>query len=157
MRNRQSNNRSGWIVLVVAALVAAAAAAAGAQENDVAELIEKGRSSYLDLCASCHGTDAQGNGIIAPYLKTSPTDLTGIAARNQGSFPFDDVYDIVDGREIPGHGTRSMPVWGPAFLGMDAEADKRVVKEKIVELVYFLKSIQPAMPILPVKLGGASE
>jgi hypothetical protein len=31
-------------------------------------------------------------------------------------FPFDRVYQVIDGREqIKAHGTRDMPVWGQAF------------------------------------------
>ena len=35
-------------------------------------------------CASCHGTDAKGDGPMAKSLKVKPADLTRIAARNGG-------------------------------------------------------------------------
>jgi len=157
MRNPRSQNRTGWIALALLLAIASTAAVVSAQEAGVDQLVEKGRVSYLAHCASCHGNDARGSGIIAPYLKIHPSDLTQIASRNQGAFPFDLVFDIVEGREIPGHGTRAMPVWGPAFTGLDPEANKTSVKEQVAELVYFLKSIQPVLPVAPVKMGGADH
>ena len=128
------------VALVVLALAPVAVSAQEA-EGDVASLIERGKASYTAHCAACHGTDGAGNGMVAEYLTVKPTDLTALSSAG-AEFPFDGVYDIVDGRAVPGHGTREMPVWGPAFKGMDEGADKKVVKEKIVELVYYLKSIQ---------------
>lgn len=147
------------VLIVLGALLAVlfgGAVQAAAEEHSVDDLIANGRTSYLALCGSCHGIEGKGEGLVAPYLKSEPPDLTKIASRNQGVFPFEDIYDIVDGREVPGHGTRAMPVWGPAFLGMEEEMDKKVVKEKIVELVYYLKSIQPALPLTSPKMGGDS-
>ena len=43
-------------------------------------------------------------------------DLTALARNNNGVFPFDRVYQIIDGRqEVKAHGPREMPVWGRAF------------------------------------------
>jgi mono/diheme cytochrome c family protein len=127
------------------------------QEGDVDGLIERGRKSYLIHCGSCHGLEAKGDGVIAPYMKAPVADLTMISHSHQGEFPFDVVYDIVDGLEIPGHGTRAMPVWGPAFMGMEEATDKKAVKEKLVELVYYLKSIQPGVAVPSPKMGDASN
>ncbi len=157
MRIGRSANQVGFWILAAAALSVATAGGALAQEADVDGLIERGAKSYLSYCGSCHGDDAKGDGLIAPYLKTIPPDLTQINARNQGEFPFDQMYDIVDGRDVPGHGTRAMPVWGPAFMGMDEDADRKSVKEKVVELVYYLKSIQPPIAPQNPKMGGAPE
>lgn len=155
MRTRIIGNRTCHWILSAIALTVLVTGGVFAQQEDVAKLVERGEQSYLAYCGSCHGEDATGNGLIAPYLKSAVPDLTQINARWQGEFPFDAMYDIVDGRDVPGHGTRAMPVWGPAFLGMADEPDKKVVKEKVIELVYYLKSIQPAMATTPVKMGGS--
>lgn len=122
-------------------------AAAGAQEADKAPsealLTAKGRISYLLFCTSCHGLAAKGDGSVAQYLKIPPADLTRIAARNDGEFPAEAVYRTIDGRkEVKGHGNRDMPVWGNAFKLTEETEDDQVIKRKISELVYYLKSIQ---------------
>ena len=74
-----------------------------------------GKSAYSNLCASCHGTSAKGDGPVAPHLNQKPPDLTTLAAANGGAFPFEHVYAAIDGRlGISVHGTREMPVWGMA-------------------------------------------
>jgi hypothetical protein len=43
-------------------------------------------------------------------------DLTVLARNNKGVFPFDHVYQVIDGRrELKAHGPREMPIWGQAF------------------------------------------
>lgn len=126
----------------------------GAQEPDIRGLIERGTNSYRVHCAACHGIDATGDGALAEYLKVPPSDLTQISRQNAGVFPFDEVYQAIDGREVPGHGTRAMPVWGPAFMGQTGETDKKVIREAVVELVYYLKSIQDPDFMASPKMGG---
>lgn len=138
LRNRTALRRAAITVLALACLATPAMAQEG--EEDVSALIERGQVSYRAHCASCHGAAGLGDGVVAQYLTVAPTNLTQLAVG--GEFQFDDVYDAIDGRAVPGHGTREMPVWGPALTEMDGAADKKVVKERIVEIVYFLKSMQ---------------
>lgn len=145
------------VELACVGLLAFLPASAGAQEADVANLIERGKRSYLLHCGACHGVEGAGDGAIAAYLKVELSDLRHISAVAGGEYPFDDVYDIIDGRDVPGHGTRAMPVWGPAFKGLDPEADKKVIKEKVVELVYYIKSIQIPKAVSHPMMGGESE
>lgn len=106
-------------------------------------LTAKGRVSYNLFCRSCHGEWGKGDGSVAEVLKVAPADLTMINSRNDGEFPFDKVYKIIDGRQgVRGHGS-DMPIWGNAFKETEVTTDELVVKEKIIELVYYLKSIQP--------------
>ena len=116
--------------------------AADETAGDASQIVAKGEASYLANCASCHGVDGAGNGAVAEYLTVKPSDLTRIGTDEAGEFPFDAMYKVVDGRAVQGHGSREMPVWGPAFQGRDEGSSKQVIKEKIVELVYYLKSIQ---------------
>jgi len=77
---------------------------------------ETGRVLYLRYCASCHGVSGTGDGPAASAFRARPTDLTGLAARAGGRFPFADVMASIDGRRfIAAHGSREMPVWGERF------------------------------------------
>ncbi|MFK4506534.1 cytochrome c [Bradyrhizobium daqingense] len=96
--------------LVMAGLTAGFAAVAQAEDLDM------GRSEFQSSCASCHGTDARGKGPVSNQLKIPPADLTMLAKNNNGVFPTNAVYEIVEGlKTIPAHGTREMPVWGERF------------------------------------------
>jgi len=125
---------------------------APAQENPPAASAERpegspvrGRNTFRIYCASCHGAAAKGDGPVAAYLKIPPSDLTKVAAANQGKFPADQVYSIIDGRDpaVPSHGPRDMPVWGLSFQTPGKDTDQEAeVRGRIVDLVAFLKSIQ---------------
>lgn len=86
---------------------------------DTVRLIDslEGPALYKAYCAVCHGNDARGGGPMAMSLRVPPRDLTRIGTRNGGVYPLARVERIISGEEqIPGgHGTRSMPVWGPIF------------------------------------------
>jgi mono/diheme cytochrome c family protein len=76
----------------------------------------KGQVIYVRYCGSCHGAQARGDGPLAPDLRVPPTDLTRLAAKRGGRFPFEDVRQSIDGRKAtPGHGSADMPVWGEVF------------------------------------------
>jgi mono/diheme cytochrome c family protein len=100
-----------------------------------------GRDSFELYCAPCHGSDARGQGPVAPVLKTAPPDLTQMARRNGGEFPADRVraYVTGTGRTLPAHGPAEMPIWGPLFRAF--ETDVRV-QERIKNLVQYLASLQ---------------
>jgi len=58
----------------------------------------------------------KGDGPLRSQLVSRVPDLTVLARSNNGVFPFDRVYQIIDGRqEIKAHGPRDMPVWGRGF------------------------------------------
>jgi hypothetical protein len=43
-------------------------------------------------------------------------DLTTLAKRNNGVFPFARVYETIDGtKTVKAHGTREMPIWGQDY------------------------------------------
>jgi mono/diheme cytochrome c family protein len=90
-------------------------------------------------CSSCHGSTAIGNGPLADQLRNAPPDLTKFTARNGGVFPRERVYRIVDGREVPSHGDRDMPVWGDVFKTGGSAAE---VKARIEAIVRYLEAIQ---------------
>ncbi len=99
------------------AALALAAGHAGAQTAPAAA-IDYGRAEYVARCASCHGPTGTGDGHFREFLNRAPTDLTTIARANGGVFPFQRVYEAIDGRRlVAGHGRAGeMPVWGAAYL-----------------------------------------
>ena len=117
-----------------------------------------GADEYRISCMSCHGVGGRGNGPLAKFLTVKPTDLTSLSRNNggqypnlkAGQYPFLRVYQIIDGRaDVAAHGERAMPVWGNRYLadqpggvssyGGDYE---KMVRGRILELVYYLQSIQ---------------
>lgn len=80
------------------------------------ENIDVGKDEYDVSCAVCHGYTGKGNGPMMSQLVNRMPDLTMLAQNNNGVFPFDKVYQIIDGRqEVRSHGARDMPVWGQRF------------------------------------------
>ena len=108
-------------------------------------LAQMGAETYLELCASCHGPEARGDGPVAPSLATPPADLRRIAERRGGSFPVGEIARKIDGRfDLPAHGTRDMPVWGRRFAAdvPDARDAEAIARGRVAVLVEYLQTIQ---------------
>ena len=116
-----------------------------------------GKLEYQSSCAACHGVDGKGTGPLAVEFKTKPADLTIIAKSNKGVFPFNRVYETIDGRQdVKSHGARDMPVWGfrynpTPFQGfsrvapyyVDPVIDREaVIRGRILALVEYVFRIQ---------------
>lgn len=134
-----------WFVGVVGLLGFGFAGVAEAQpvEHDAAKAAV-GRAVFKSYCGSCHGREALGDGPVAKYMEVAPADLTGITARNGGTFPDEAIHEMIDGREkgVRGHGSKEMPIWGDAFQQLDDVQSEEDVARKVDALVEFLKSIQ---------------
>jgi mono/diheme cytochrome c family protein len=113
-----------------------------AQEKEVSTA---GQNVFNQNCAVCHGREGKGDGVAASMLTVKPADLTQIAKKNGGEFPFWKIYGVIDGRQdVKAHGTRDMPIWGEEFrlqAGTSVAAESQV-RGRILELVYYLQSIQ---------------
>lgn len=130
------------IAILMVGLVWGRAAVTEAQEQEIAAA---GKPAYEQHCAACHGREAKGDGPTMNLLTVKPADLTQINKRNNGTFPFWKTYRVVDGREeIKGHGSRDMPIWGAEFRAETASSmtAQTQVRGRILELVYYLQSIQ---------------
>jgi mono/diheme cytochrome c family protein len=103
---------------------------------------DTGSQLFRTYCASCHGTTGRGNGPLADQLRRMPPDLTQFTKRNGGMFPSERVYRIIDGRDVPTHGDREMPVWGDAFRAVFGGSSAAAVKARIDAIVRYLEGIQ---------------
>ena len=102
-----------------------------------------GRDLFEFYCATCHGRDGRGQGPVAAALKTAPADLTGIAARNGGTFPRARIVALVTGDAsdtTAAHGSKDMPVWGPVFQAL--EPGETMNRVRISNIVDHIESIQ---------------
>ena len=114
-----------------------------------------GKAQFDSKCATCHGLDGKGDGPQAEILPTKPADLTVLAKMNDGVFPTQRIYDIIDGRlEVAAHGPRTMPVWGrelqidvpdlPADATGNLDYREDTVQGKIQALIDYLVQLQVA-------------
>ena len=138
-----------WVAVSLFATVGVAFGEAQKDENP-GFLAVKGRITYGRYCANCHGADGKGNGSIAKFLKIPPTDLTRIEKDENGELPYERLRSVIDGRkEVRGHGSRDMPIWGDVFQSPLSEAYANAdetgedrAERMIKELIYFLGTIQ---------------
>jgi mono/diheme cytochrome c family protein len=101
-----------------------------------------GKQMYTSYCAPCHGVDGRGNGTYAPVLKSQPTDLTVLSKNNHGKYPDSHVAAVLlNGSEIPSHGTTQMPVWGP-ILGKMSVGNVQDRLLRISNLSRYVESLQ---------------
>jgi len=93
-------------------------------------------------CAVCQGTDAKGNGPAAWAWKATPTDLTGLTQKGGGKYPALDVTSVIRGQaELPAHGSKEMPVWGPLFFRL-SQGHESEVQQRIANLNHCIESMQ---------------
>jgi mono/diheme cytochrome c family protein len=135
-------------IVVCAALLLGFTAASAAQQTVIKKVpapytpISEPSQMYTAYCAACHGSDGKGNGPAAPALKVAPTDLTTLATRSGGKFPYNHVYETIKGdANLPAHGSKDMPVWGPVFRSIDVGRDGEV-KLRLSNLTGYIESLQ---------------
>jgi len=116
----------------------------------LAEQPRIGEMEFKSHCAGCHGLDGKGNGPFVEFLTAKPRSITTLAKENQGVFPFQRVYRVIDGtQQIGAHGTKEMPIWGDRYAAeiirqygeFDTE-HPQTVRCRILELVFFLATMQ---------------
>lgn len=104
--------------------------------------VPSGQEIYQQFCAACHGADAKGNGPAVSRLKTAPPDLTTLARRHMGKFPYDYVATVLRfGTGATAHGSSDMPTWGPIFQIIDKE-NEQAVQQRIKNISAYLASLQ---------------
>jgi mono/diheme cytochrome c family protein len=100
--------------------------------------LDQGHVFYIALCASCHGTNGEGDGPAASTLSTHPSNLHLLSERYGNPLPGDQIAQFIDGRvDVKAHGPRDMPVWGETATSEEGQA-----KRWVAEVVAYLQSIQ---------------
>ena len=102
---------------------------------------DRGRVTYREYCAVCHGNNGEGHGPVASASKIHPTDLTALRRIN-GVFPAAQIDAVLSGANpIVAHGAPGMTVW-PAMLASDANGNEAVAAATRHDLIAFIESIQ---------------
>ena len=85
----------------------------------------EGSRIFQYRCAACHGVDGRGHGSASATLNHKPANLTLISQRNGGKFPYEQVKEIIEGKQESrlARGERQMPLYGPIFHEIDADQD----------------------------------
>jgi len=131
---------AGVLLLSIGGIVGAGTASEDTQLPPT--YMPTGERMYKQYCAACHGLDAKGRGPMAAVLKVPPPDLTTLAKRHEGKFPYDYVKGVLEfGPGFPSHGASDMPTWGPIFRYYDKQ-NERVVQQRIKNLCDYLASLQ---------------
>jgi mono/diheme cytochrome c family protein len=145
---------SAWLGIVATAGIASAQQATGEQTT---AKIDLGKREFDSNCAVCHGLEGRGDGPFASVINKGIPNLTTLSKGNEGVFPFERVYQIIDGTQVPrGHGTREMPIWGDVYtsraeksyylapslveLPFDPEAFARARILSLTEYIYRLQA-----------------
>lgn len=136
--------------IAISSLVGAAMLAVPISAN--AQVVNIGEEIFQTRCAVCHNTDGKGSGPFAGELTQKVPDLTVLQKNNGGVFPFQRVYEMIDGQQaVAAHGTREMPIWGNYFndqapemtAPFGTEADYALfVRNRILGLIGYLSTIQ---------------
>jgi mono/diheme cytochrome c family protein len=101
-----------------------------------------GKTMFENYCAVCHGKDGKGGGPAASALKVPPTDLTQLAKKEGGKYPSAHVAAVLRGQaELPSHGSKDMPVWGPLFSSI-SQGHESIVQQRVANLVDYIGTLQ---------------
>jgi hypothetical protein len=106
---------------------------------------DPGRVAYLRYCGACHGPQGRGDGIAGTYMNPKPANLTEIAKKNGGVFPFTKTMQFIDGTtDVRAHGDPDMPVWGQVFRDQATlDSTRRIqVRGELLVITDYLQSIQ---------------
>jgi len=129
--------RAALLAMSASALLALPAAA------DQAKVIADGKAEFDQYCVACHGARGKGDGRMAEILTLKPADLSTIAKRNEGVFPFWRVYQVIDGRQpVKGHDTFQMPVAGTRFQQDEGKPGFLPAHVRILLLTHYIESLQ---------------
>ncbi len=110
---------------------------AGLETTVWAQEFDAGKFEFQIGCAACHGIDGKGRGPVSSQVKVPPADLTVLAKKNNGVFPFNSVYEVIDGRKVViAHGTRDMPIWGNRYMPSPNEAASPNAADRFVNPSY---------------------
>jgi len=130
------------ILLLAASASTAQTKPAISQDQLPSNFVPTGKEMFKQYCAACHGLDAKGHGPARAALKVPAADLTTLAKRHDGTFPYDYVSNILRfGPGVAAHGSADMPTWGPIFQYMD-NYNQSAVQKRVKNLCDYIASLQ---------------
>ena len=103
-----------------------------------------GQQMYQEYCAACHGENATGGGPAASACTVRPPNLTRLAAQNDGKFPFNHFYAVIQfGTQLttPAHGTADMPIWLPLLSSLNQDREGPAL-QRMHNLARYVASLQ---------------
>ena len=141
---------AGPLIMLLSVFVTSILSSCAGSRERPQESRETGSALFTHFCESCHGADARGHGVVAPYLVAKTPDLTMIASRHGCQFPDAEIFQFIDGQSNDEQFTvkRHMPIWGYELFGDeadDAQAHQRAIN-RVDSLVGYLRSIQLSAP-----------
>lgn len=148
MTKIHNHNKAKTLLFFASIILGALPFHSMAESSTYEETLSAGNRTYDRFCSVCHGKEAKGNGIYKENLKISPSDLTILASKNNDTFPWIMMYQIIDGNDITiAHGTNEMPIWGELFdiSNWDKgykEHSKAITRGRIFEVLVYLDFIQ---------------
>jgi mono/diheme cytochrome c family protein len=104
-----------------------------------------GQQMYHEYCAACHGENAKGGGPAAAACVVKPPDLTTLAKKNDGKFPYNYFYSVLQfGKTMstPAHGSADMPIWMPLFLSLGNADQEAIAQQRTHNLARYIASLQ---------------
>ena len=106
-----------------------------------------GASDFTELCAPCHGTGAKGDGPMAAELAKKPADLTGLSARNGGTFPLARVMNKIWGYSRGAAVPSMMPHFAPLLDSPTVLVDvgdgvETPTPQRLIDLADYLATLQ---------------
>lgn len=136
-----------FLLSIISSLIIIASTTIGsAAKEDI------GRKEYEANCAICHGITGKGDGPFAINLKLEKVvpSLTSLRNQNNGEFPVQRVYKIIDGRAaMRMHGARDMPIWGDEYkeeaykrYGSKEHTAASSIRQRILALISYLQILQ---------------
>jgi mono/diheme cytochrome c family protein len=130
------------VLMPVIVILCGVAALATAQETGAPsrEAIERGRATYRQYCAPCHGNNGRGDAPGAGAMKPRPTNLTRLT-RQSGTFPAARVEAALKGTDQTQAHSSGMMVWRAFFLA-DDNGDEAAANVRVKDVVAFIASIQ---------------
>ncbi len=112
-----------------------------AEENQI------GAETFAKYCVVCHGPTGVGDGEFADVLKVKPADLTTLAAKNNGEFPYLGTLRTIDGRTMVRGHAGMMPVWGDVLKNEIGDTAgpygaELLIRAQMVALVDYIETLQ---------------
>lgn len=100
-----------------------------------------GAQMYQSYCASCHGTEGNGNGPAVEFLKTPAPDLTRLSLMNGGEYPEARVIaKLRRSSHSQSEATLTMPDWDRLFRSL--HSDRSYVNLREYNLTTYIQSLQ---------------